>query len=360
MSRNRSQAPEQGRTASAGGGRLGTTSDNVWRRRRLSRRFAASRLAKWVFATSGEKSTFDNISFCGHPVGGMVTAKTDFKTVWFGNIARCKLGWVCATCNAQLRSARAAEIEALCHAHVEVEGSLSMMTVTVRHSRSMPLVDTLAAVQDSWRRLQCLDSWKSLRKFLVGQVVAPEVTLGQNGWHPHQHVLFFVRAGVSESVLNALLPAVRVDWLRLVNESLGVSPNAANGVDLVHFGADDAGAVGRYLSKFAKEMTASTMKKGVDPLSLLDRTGAGDLEAVAQFLEYASAMKGRRSIAFSKGLRELYGVGVKSDDQVLDGEELGVVIDELPLDVYMTFWESNTLDLILDHLEVHWCQGASP
>jgi hypothetical protein len=107
-------------------------------------------------------------------------------------------------------------------------------------------------------------------------------------------------------------------------------------------------------------MTASTMKKGVDPLSLLDRTGAGDVEAVAQFLEYASAMKGRRSIAFSKGLRELYGVGVKSDDQVLDGEELGVVIDELPLDVYMTFWESNTLDLILDHLEVHWCQGASP
>jgi hypothetical protein len=137
-----------------------------------------------------------------------------------------------------------------------------------------------------------------------------------------------------------------------------VSPNAANGVDLVHFGADDAGAAGRYLSKFAKEMTASTMKKGLDPLALLDRTGAGDLTAVGQFLEYASVMKGRRSIAFSKGLRELYGVAVKSDDEVLDAEEVGVVVDEIPNEIYEEFRLSNSLDMILEHLEEHWCHSV--
>ena len=356
-----SSSPVEGksnRSADAEGGRLGTNTCVVQRNLRLSRRFAASRLSKWVFATTGRASSFDRISYCGHPLAGDVPIVTDGVKCWPRGVASCGLGWVCAVCNAKIRSRRAADLQKVCDAHVAAGGRLSMLTLTVRHDRSMSLHSVMGAVSGSWRKVQRRKSWSAgLRKVLVGQVVAPEVTVGVNGWHPHLHLLLFAAPGVSEVELNGLLPSFTQDWIQLAGEALGVSPSVEVGVNLIHFGVDSAAAASGYVSKVAKELTGGDMKSGRDPLALLDSVRDGDSSAVAQFVDYAGVMKGRQSLTYSKGLKKLYPVAELTDEEIAARDEaLGVEVCVVPRDEWLSFLEAGSLDLILEHLEEHFCR----
>lgn len=346
--------------AAAEGGRLGTNTYLVQRNLRLSRRFQCARLSKWLFATTGRASSFDRISFCGHPLGGDVTIVTDGLKCWPRGVASCGLTWVCAMCSAKIRTRRAADLQKVCEAHVATGGRLSMLTLTVRHDKSMSLETVMAAVAGSWRKVQRRKSWAGgLRKVLVGQVVAPEVTVGVNGWHPHLHLLLLAAPGVSEVELNGLLPSFTQDWLQLVDEVLGVSPSIERGVNLTHFGFNAAAAASGYVSKVAKELTAGDMKSGRDPLALLDSVREGDASAVAQFVEYAGVMKGRQSLTYSRGLMKLYPAAELTDEEIAARDEpLGVEVCVVPRDHWIQFLESGSLDLILEHLEGHFCGPA--
>lgn len=346
------------RSAGAAGGRLGTNTYLVQRNLRLTRRFAASRLSNWVFTTSGRRASFDRISFCGRPLVGDVPIVTDGVKCWPRGVASCGLGWVCAVCNAKIRSRRASDLQRVCDAHVAAGGRLSMLTLTVRHDRSMSLDSVMGAVANSWRKVQRRKSWSAgLRKVLVGQVVAPEVTVGVNGWHPHLHLLLFAAPGVSEVELNGLLPSFTQDWIQLAGEALGVSPSVDVGVNLVHFGVDSAAAASGYVSKVAKELTAGDMKSGRDPLALLDSVGDGDASAVAQFLEYAQVMRGRQSLTYSKGLKSRYPVVELTDEEIAARDEaLGVEVCVVPALEWVAFLEAGSLDVILEHLEAHFCR----
>jgi hypothetical protein len=222
----------------------------------------------------------------------------------------------------------------------------------------MSLHSVLGAVSGSWRKVQRRKSWSAgLRKVLVGQVVAPEVTVGVNGWHPHLHLLLFAAPGVSEVELNGLLPSFTQDWIQLAGEALGVSPSVEVGVNLIHFGVDSAAAASGYVSKVAKELTAGDMKSGRDPLALLDSVRDGDSSAVAQFVDYAGVMKGRQSLTYSKGLKKLYPVAELTDEEIAARDEArGVEVCVVPRDEWLSFLEAGSLDLILEHLEEHFCR----
>jgi hypothetical protein len=199
-----------------------------------------------------------------------------------------------------------------------------MVTFTLRHDASMDLVDVLHSLLGSYRKLRNRKSFRRLRHLLVGQVRALEVTYGENGWHPHLHLLLFVRDGVSQAEVEAEVQGLITDWRLLVESSLGAVPSVARAVDLLWFGSDALTAAG-YVSKIAKEMTLADSKSGLDPFALLDVVGVGRDRAVARFIEYANAMRGRQSIAWSKGLRDLFDLGVaKSDEELaLDDDDMG-------------------------------------
>lgn len=349
----------EGKARSGAAGRSRYSIDNVRRNTRLDRRFAISGLAYGLWKDSGERSSFDAVGFCGRALGYRVPIMTDGRSFWPSQVAQCGRVWVCPVCCAKIKARRAVEIERICASHVAAGGTLSMLTATVRHDRSMALVDVRRAVGDSWRKVQRLKSWALLRSVLVGQIVAPEVTVGENGWHPHLHVLLCLRPGVEQVELNALLAGFRDDWLRLVNESLGVSPSVERAVHLLHFGSDASAAAAGYLSKVAKELTAGEMKSGRDPFSLADRFAEGDAQAVARWIEYAAAMKGCRSVAFSSGLRELYAVEVLDEVELLeDDESVGTEI------CFVSGWNWNlalrdgVLVALLEEIEAAYRSGS--
>lgn len=294
---------------------------------RFGRRVSESRLATHYFKL-GERTSFDAVAFCGRALGGEVRILSDGESAWPSGVAACGRVWLCPVCAPKIKARRAVELESACDAHAALGGSFSMVTVTARHDRSMALVDVRRAVASSWRKVQRRKSWRDIRALLDGQVTAPEVTVGANGWHPHAHVLLFVRAGVSRSDLDKLLPDFIDDWRELVNSSLDSMPSVERAVNLVHFGSDSRAAAAGYLSKVANELTASDMKSGRDPFSLLDGVGEGDAESIARWIEYADAMKGVQSISWSKGLRARLGLGVELTDEevALQDEAAGVVV----------------------------------
>jgi hypothetical protein len=210
-----------------------------------------------------------------------------------------------------------------------------MLTATVRHDDSMSLSEVRSAVSKSWRKAQRRKSWRAIRGLIDGQVVAPEVTVGRNGWHPHLHVLLFVKSGVLQQRLDELLRAFVDDWRQLVSLELGVSPSVERGVHLLHFGRNADAAAANYLSKIAKELTGGDLKSGRDPFALLDGVADGDAQSIARWIEFCDAMRGRQSIAYSKGLKALLGVDEKTDEEIADeDDDLGLVVGRVRADIW--------------------------
>lgn len=294
---------------------------------RYDRRHIVRSLANWSFRRDGERSCFDGVSRCGFAMGEVVPIKTDGARVWPTGVRSCGLVWVCPVCASKIKARRAVELESATRVHVDRGGSLSMVTATVRHDSSMSLSAVRGAVSSSWRKLQRRKSWADIRGLLDGQVVAPEVTVGENGWHPHLHILLFIKSGVAQSAIDTVVSRFVSDWRALVTEALGVSPSIERAIDVTHFGVDASAAAAHYLSKVAKELTGGELKSGRDPFSLLDDADQGDAQAIARWFEYAAAMKGRQSLSWSKGLRSRLGLDEMTDEEIADADvDLGVVV----------------------------------
>jgi hypothetical protein len=87
------------------------------------------------------------------------------------------------------------------------------------------------------------------------------------------------------------------------------------------------------------EMTGGMGKRGrwesVAPMQLLDLALAGSPAAVDLWGEYELGMEGRRTVGWSRGLRDLLGIGAEVDDEAVAAEEAGTEADaaESPMDV---------------------------
>ena len=72
-------------------------------------------------------------------------------------------------------------------------GYVYLVTVTNRHHKGDNLPDLLKgqskAKQKLWEKRKVKDMMKSLG--YSGRITATEVTYGNNGWHPHYHILMF-------------------------------------------------------------------------------------------------------------------------------------------------------------------------
>jgi hypothetical protein len=166
-----------------------------------------------------------------------------------------------------------------------------------------------------------------VRRSIVGSVRSLEVTYGENGWHPHHHVLLFIKPGVVG--LDDDLQAIVTDWRDLVGSSLGSVPSVERGVDLTYFG-QGASAAAAYVAKIAKEITLADSKSGRDPLALLDDRSK---ESAAKWFEFVDSMKGRQSIAWSKGLRSQLELPVEVADELLADEYVSLDGESEPVEI---------------------------
>jgi hypothetical protein len=160
---------------------------------------------------------------------------------------------------------------------------------------------------------------------LAGSVSALENTDGENGFHPHQHVLFFVAPGVDVDVFTEQL---RERWLASVGK-VGRYASPRWGLHVTAASADIAAYVAKWGKEpkwtAAHELAKAGSKHGRgDSSTMLDLLEAyvvrADAEAGRRWREYALAFKGRNQLVYTPGLRALLGLAVdeKSDEEIVN------------------------------------------
>jgi hypothetical protein len=208
-----------------------------------------------------------------------------------------------------------------------------MPTFTEQHKRGDPLDELLEDLIQGVRRLKCGGWWERFEKRyrLAGSIDGLENTFCQeNGNHPHKHLMFF-SALPKEEIEREELEADLSSHFIAIMAKRGRYVSARYGVTLPEIldpQADREQAIKAYVSKWglAAELTKSPVKKAnaedgiihYSPFELLSLAGYGSQWAALAFVEYAKAMKGRKQLVWSRGLRAALGL-VKPE---LSDEEL--------------------------------------
>jgi len=263
----------------------------------------------------------------------------------------CANSWACPVCAAKIAERRRAELEEAIARHLGNGGGVYHMLLTVPHSRKDKPLGLVGDLLDCFRML-CSGKFRLsvLVPGYVGAVRALEVTHGDNGWHPHLHVLIFTAAPLDDQVLDLVEHKVWAKWEARVFKRMGKAPSrkafsfagAIRGnfeekqLRTVDGEIEHVCPVTGYVTKFgadreieeivkrrrwgaSDELTKGHLKTagrgGRSPWQLLADYQGGDIHAGMLWKEFVAAFKGRAQLNWSRGLRERLGLDDERDDE---------------------------------------------
>ena len=215
---------------------------------------------------------------------------------WLG-LMTCGHIWTCPVCSQNLRAKRAERIAAAVRG---MGGRWQMLTITLRHREGMPLHTLMVGLMSAWRRTRQGGRIQRLWSDAVtGSARAVEVTHGENGWHPHVHVLLRTSEWTDDDK-DALL----VRWQTAVRRELGGACTPSDERALTWsdpFDAADAGQREFYLAKLGLEMSGIGKKSRGASASrshwdVARDAAEGDSRSVWLWREFQAATKGRRML----------------------------------------------------------------
>jgi len=255
----------------------------------------------------------------------------------FGNLETCSSVWICPVCAAKIAERRRQELRQVIDAAKANGYQVVMLTMTLRHAFG----DDLEGLRDgllgalSRFKKQHFTEFKTSWGW-VGDVRVIELTHGLNGWHPHVHMLVFLRSPLSADRLENFGAACAARWQTAL-QAAGYDCLLDRGCQL---DSTDK-RIADYIAKFdrepsletlenygrwgaAEELSMSTNKRGrlrgLTPWELVLDSMAGDFNAGQLFKNYAKVTKGKRQMEWSRSpdMRDIFGVEQKTDAQITD------------------------------------------
>lgn len=272
----------------------------------------------------------------------------DCRPHYYGkNLTWCGNVWVCPVCSAIIRSARADEMgEALDGWLADDAHGAKFVTLTIRHSRDVSLSREFDVFADAWRSLASGRWWRGWRdaRGVVGYIRAVDITYSDaNGWHLHWHMLMLTD-GTGRDDVDGLAERWREKVGHVAPDCV---PTLERGCVVETVGKNHG--LTYYMNKLGsigmtQELTQTELKSGrssqsLTPFSLLslayDDDGRETL-ASSLFLEYTQATKGRSAVRWSRGLRDLLGLGKEKTDEetIEDAKKRGETIFRLSESLY--------------------------
>ena len=152
-------------------------------------------------------SELPRVRRCGKvPTGDTVVAMDNGGVAHFAGLQSCGSIWACPVCSAKIRNVRSEEIAGAAGKWDRDGNTVLMVTLTAPHDMGMALKPLLEVIAGSFRQVIAGRPWLRVKKQvgIVGTIRAVEVTHGENGWHPHLHVLVFVKGDPGAEGLAAL------------------------------------------------------------------------------------------------------------------------------------------------------------
>ena len=244
---------------------------------------------------------------------------------FYTGLVTCGSVWACPICAAKVQERRREEISRAIDWGYDSGYQVVMVTLTFPHQIWHKLGDLLQQQAKALQRLRAGQPWKRFESLIgfQGLIRALELTHGPNGWHPHTHELWFVKKNANAEDLRKeitekwesaciraglLSPAKVADFREY---AVNVKGNCSNSDYLAKHDDSKNWGVDR---EIAKASTKAGKEKGLHPFGLLARAAEGDRRSARLFLIYAIAIKGRRQLVWSPGLKDRISLSDKSDE----------------------------------------------
>jgi hypothetical protein len=190
------------------------------------------------------------------------------------------------------------------------------------------------------------DRWYLERAALgiVGTIRTLEITHGQNGWHPHLHVLVLTSSPLDNTARAQLTDYMWSRWSGFLDRRGHHGTTRERGIITVP--VRSPGDVARYMSKVYDtvhlEMTRSDLKRGGgrNPFKILaELVEAGSHDPMTGevnrdlllWREYERATWGVQFITWSAGLKQRFGINEVTDDELVNAEAGGELVGTVPL-----------------------------
>lgn len=266
---------------------------------------------------------------CGRcRVSENVTIRRGSHGAHYSGVMSCGAVWLCPVCASKIAARRNAEVTRALTRHLgDRQGGVAFLTLTVPHDKGDGLAHSFATVNGGWRKVVGGRAWKALQRELgiAGCIRTSECTHGNNGWHPHMHVLLFTERVLSDVELARLQSHAFAVWSAHVQRKGFRAPQRkCCPIERVV-----NTAIGDYATKFgaALELTHGMQKKGRSesrtPFQILaDFAAWGDEDDLKLWREWERSSKGRKQLTWSRGLKELSEVEDLTDEQIA-AEEVG-------------------------------------
>jgi hypothetical protein len=263
-----------------------------------------------------KKSEFRVSVCCRQPVDDKVNIYKNDECIGYSGLMRCGNVWGCPICCAKVMRRRGEQIGKLFEAVHKDGGSAVMVTFTAAHQLNDKLSYLLDAFKDAKRMLTQSRPYRDLTAGRLGSVSATEITFGTaNGWHPHQHDVWFYKDRTldPEHLAEKLFPA----WSAVCKKN-GLTTQESFRGRRIGVDVRPSWDASEYLAKFdrergwslSSEMTAGRLKtaqgKSMTPWAILEDAIIRGIDSPASTLwvEYLRATKGKAVISL-KGAKDL-------------------------------------------------------
>jgi hypothetical protein len=255
------------------------------------------------------------------------------KKAFFSGLVTCGSVWSCPVCAAKIQERRREEV-AKGVAYAYKNGMQTMLiTLTFPHRSWQKLRVLLEQQADALKRLRQGSPWGRFKTSVgyKGLIRSLELTHGQNGWHPHTHELWLVAKDADPEMVKAqvlkrwesaciragLLDASDVRQVEAfrthavdVKGNCSASDYLAKQDDSRHWGVDH---------EIAKATSKAGKASGKHAFALLAES-QDDKRSARLFMVYILAMRGKRQIFWSQGLKKAAGVDEISDEVLAEQE----------------------------------------
>jgi hypothetical protein len=259
----------------------------------------------------------------------------------YAGLSSCGSVWSCPVCSAKVASVRQREVAEGIRTWQDWGGDVVMVTLTMRHHKSQSVGLLWDGLSSGWDRItrRGAEDRKAFR--VGGSVRVVEVTHGANGWHLHVHALVFISGRLRAGQMSALGLSMFRLWSEGVTtaksktgQPLGISAPSAGrgGLDVrMVAGPDPLGSYftkQTYATRAALEATRSDLKRARGnnrtPFTILaDVVDQGDADDLDLWHDYERASKGRRQLQWSKGFRDVLGIGKGQTDEEISSIDHG-------------------------------------
>lgn len=264
----------------------------------------------------------ERVAFCLRKINGNnVSVHKHKKTQksFFGGLLVCGSVWTCPVCAAKISERRKKELESAFSQHKENGGFISMLTLTFSHSKTDRLKDMLQQFGQATQKFMSGKAFNNIRNELgmIGRVRVLEVTYGENGFHPHTHIAIFHNNEVDPDHMRMKLYDL---WYKACTK-FKLKTSYEYGLDF-----QNGEQAEEYMSKHGtwsieQELSKSHIKKAkngsLSPFDFLRMYLLGEDEKYLNlFREYATYFKGKRQIQWSQGLKKMFVLEEKTDEEL--------------------------------------------